>query len=141
MYWNLPGFGFNELTVNHINTFFKSKQRLAKILLSNLLQECIVLPSAKLQISHFKRKKKSLMKIFLKSGPIIDPWGGPQIILKGGFFSRKQTSDFTIIQYPGVGVKQLYVTSELRIKLFCFFTYHGMNFHRCEKKIFIFQLY
>ena len=81
IYWNLPWFGLNELTVNHINTFFKSNWRLAKILLSNLLQEYIVLSSAKLQISHFKTKKnKSLMKILNKSGPRIDPWGIPQII-------------------------------------------------------------
>ena len=46
----------------------------------------------------------------------------------------------TIIPYPAVGVKhiwQVYVTSELKVKLFCFFTYrrHNMNFHSCEKQI------
>ena len=81
IYWNLPWFGFKELTVNHINTFFKSIRRLVKILLDNLLQEYIVLSSAKLQLSHLKTKKnKSLMKILNKKGPRIDPWGIPQII-------------------------------------------------------------
>ena len=80
--WKLPEFGLNELTVNHINTFFKSNWRLAKILLSNLLQEYIVLSLAKLQISHFKTKKnKSLMKILNKSRPRIDSSGIPQIIV------------------------------------------------------------
>ena len=34
-------------------------------------------------------------------------------------------------------IKQVYVTSELKIKLFCFFTYtrQAMNFHSCEKQI------
>ena len=81
IYWNLSAFGLDELTVNDINTFFKSNWRLVKILLNNLLQGCIVLSSALLEISHFKTKKnKSLMKILNKSGPRIDPWGIPQII-------------------------------------------------------------
>ena len=42
-----------------------------------------------------------------------------------------------IIPYPTVEVKhieQVYVTRELKIKLFCFFTYtrRNMNFHSCE---------
>ena len=79
IYWNLLGLGLNELTVNHINTFFKSNLRLAKILLNTFLQEYIVLSSAKLQISYFKTKKnKSLMRILSKSRPRIDPWGIPK---------------------------------------------------------------
>ena len=82
IYWHLPEFIFNELTVNHINTFSKSKRRFAKILLSNLMQEYTVSLSTMLQISHFKTKKnKSLIKILNRSGPKIDPWGIPQIIL------------------------------------------------------------
>ena len=46
-----------------------------------------------------------------------------------------------IIPYPTVEVKhiqQVYVTSELKIKFFCFLTYasHNMNFYCCEKQIF-----
>ena len=43
IYYNLPGFEFNELTVNNINTSFKSNQILAKIFLNDLLQQYIVL--------------------------------------------------------------------------------------------------
>ena len=50
---------------------------------------------------------------------------------------HKGSIDCTIIRYPRMGVKhtwQVYVISELKIKLLCFFTYHGINFHRREQK-------
>ena len=53
--------------------------------------------------------------------------------------------DCTIIWYPKKGVKhtwQVYVTSELKIKLFCFyFKHHCMNFRKYAKQIYIYRLY
>ena len=61
-------------------------------------------------------------------------------IAKGGFSYKLNNDACTIIPYPAVELKrtwQVYITSELKIKLFRFFTMrHGMNFHSCEKQIF-----
>ena len=58
-----------------------------------------------------------------------------------GLYCKLNNGACTIIPYPIVEVKHIlvvHVTSELKIKLLCFFTYthHNINFHRCEKQIF-----
>ena len=50
-------------------------------------------------------------------------------IVQGGFYCKLNNGACTIIPYPTVEVKhiwQVYVTSELQIKLFCFFTMRAM---------------
>ena len=80
MNWNLPGFGFNEFTLNHFKIFLQSNLRLCKMPPNVFLQELNVLSSAKSHMSDFDAKENMLFtKLLNNKGPRIDPCGIPQV--------------------------------------------------------------
>ena len=77
---NLPGFGFNEFTLNHFRICPKSNLRLCNISGKIFPQELSVL-LAKLHMSDFEIEKSiSFIKKLNNKGPRIHPCGIPQII-------------------------------------------------------------
>ena len=75
---NLPGFGLNEFTLNHVRIYPKSNLRLCNIRPNIFTQELSVISSAKLDMSDFETKKSlSFMKMLNNTESRIDPYGIP----------------------------------------------------------------